>query len=365
MPDYKVIPYRGKLAIEWYENGKRIRRSLGTTDRSQIGSEVRRVMAEIEVERRPKVITVAYAWDGYVKSLGDKPASVTAGFQWRSVGPHFGGMPANEVTEEDCKAYTLKRREQGRSDGTIATELGRLRSALLWAERRGLIDKAPFISRPQQAPPRDKWLTREQARRFLEECRLPHVKLFATLAITTGARMSAILELTWDQIDMDARRIDLAGRGRVFTKKGRAVLPMNEMAFQALLEARERASGQWVIEWGGQKVDNIKKGILGAGKRAGLPWVTAHVFRHSAAVWMAQDRVPMAEIAQFLGHRDSRVTERVYARYSPDYLHRAAKSLDLFGESYSTDLRFNSTYMDYKEGTKVLHIEDGRKRSLK
>jgi len=37
----------------------------------------------------------------------------------------------------------------------------------------------------------------------------------------------------------------------------------------------------------------------------------------------------MAEIAQFLGHKDSRITERVYARFSPTYLRGAASMLEL------------------------------------
>jgi hypothetical protein len=38
---------------------------------------------------------------------------------------------------------------------------------------------------------------------------------------------------------------------------------------------------------------------------------------------MAEDEVPMQQIAQYLGHNDSRTTERVYARFSPDYLPKA------------------------------------------
>lgn len=53
-----------------------------------------------------------------------------------------------------------------------------------------------------------------------------------------------------------------------------------------------------------------------------------HMFRHSAAVWMAGDRVPMAEMAAFLGDRDARITIRVYARFHPDYLRIAAQSLN-------------------------------------
>jgi hypothetical protein len=38
--------------------------------------------------------------------------------------------------------------------------------------------------------------------------------------------------------------------------------------------------------------------------------------------------VPMEESAQFLGHSDVNVTCKVYARFSPDYLRKAAASLE-------------------------------------
>jgi integrase len=50
---------------------------------------------------------------------------------------------------------------------------------------------------------------------------------------------------------------------------------------------------------------------------------------HTAAVWMAEAGVPIPEIAQYLGHSNSRTTERVYARYSPGYLQGAARALSL------------------------------------
>ena len=44
---------------------------------------------------------------------------------------------------------------------------------------------------------------------------------------------------------------------------------------------------------------------------------------------MAEAGHPMSEIAQYLGHADSRITERVYARYSPSHLRRAADALEI------------------------------------
>ncbi len=285
-------------------------------------------IAERERANRPQEITVAYAWDGYRKTLGNKPAATTMGHEWKSIGPFFGERGAASISEKDCNDYIAIRRKQGRSDGTIWTELGRLRSAVRWAESKNLIAKAPKIYRPERPPPRDKRLTREQIKQFRDACEYPHIGLFVTLALATGARMSAILGLTWDRVDFEKERINLADPDLPRTKKGRAIVPMNDMARTALLEAREAATGAYVIEWGGRRVRSVKKALSAVGKACGLPWVTAHVFRHSAATIMAEAGVPMSEISQFLGHADSRVTERVYIKYSPTYLMNAAKALD-------------------------------------
>jgi integrase len=37
----------------------------------------------------------------------------------------------------------------------------------------------------------------------------------------------------------------------------------------------------------------------------------------------------MPKIAQYLGHRDDRITQRVYARFSPLFLRDAADALEL------------------------------------
>jgi integrase len=326
--EYRLCRYRGKFAVQWHDDDGRHRVTLGTDSRAEADRLFADFLRGKEVAGRPDAITVAFAWDGYRKSLGDKPAATTMGFEWRAIGPRLGDRGAATITEADCMTYIAARRRQGRADGTIWTELGRLRSALKWAESKNLIDRAPKIFRPERPPPRDDRLTREQIGIFLAHCTFPHIKMFVTLAVTTGARMSAILQLTWDRVDFDRSTIVYHDPERARTKKGRATVPMNDMARAALLEAKRGAVTPYVVEWAGSRVVSIKKGLASVGKRCGLPWVTAHVFRHSAATAMAERGVPMAEIAQFLGHADSRVTERVYARFSPTYLRRAADALE-------------------------------------
>ena len=262
------------------------------------------------------------------QGLGAKPSAVTASHQWKAIGPVFADRNAATLTEADCQRYVETRRKLGRSESTIWSELSRLRSALKWAENKRLIDRAPKIWIPAPSPPRDKRMTREQVKAFLDACALPHVKLFAILAATTGARMGAILSLTWDRVDLERGLIRYADPTVAKTKKGRATAPINALAGEALSEAHGGATTPFVIEWAGQRVKSVKKGLANAGTRAGTPWVTAHVFRHSTASILAESGVSMGEIAQMLGHSNTRMAESVYAKFSPTYLRKAAATLE-------------------------------------
>lgn len=329
----RLVKYREKFAAEWWEDGERHRRSLGTDDKL----EAQQLLAEfvkLRAATRTKPVSVAEIWDGYRATLEGRPSHTTMGHEWKAVGPFFANKVATLITEADCQAYTAQRLAQGRKPGTIWTELGRLRMSLVWAKKKGVITgEIPTIVRPQQGPPRDKSLTREQAGMVVDACQLPHVRLFCVLALATAGRAGALLGLTWDRVDLDRGFIDLRDADRPVTNKRRALVPLSEGVMADLSRAKHEAMSKYVIEWGGKRVGSVKKGIAAAGSRAGFPWVTPHVFRHTAARLMAEDGVPMSEIAQFLGHDNEQTTFKVYARFSPTHLRQAARSVD-FGGRY-------------------------------
>jgi integrase len=202
-------------------------------------------------------------------------------------------------------------------------------AALHWArDVKKLVAVIPKIVLPAMPESDIGHLTKDQFRSYLEGCRAPHVRLFVTLAVTTGARKTALLQLKWERVDLERRLLDLRPKGYIAVgNKGRGIKPLNDRLFRALSEAKSGAVSDYVIEQGGEAIANIKKGVAAAAARTGIH-CTPHMFRHSAAVWMAEDRVPMSEIAAFLDHKNSRITERVYARYHPDYLREASRSLD-------------------------------------
>ena len=105
---------------------------------------------------------------------------------------------------------------------------------------------------------------------------------------------------------------------------------MNRVCKAALLEAKAGALSDYVIEWAGKPVKSLKRSLKSAARNAGITkTVSPHILRHSAAVHMAEDGVSMEEIQQFLGHEDIETTRKIYARFSPNYVKRAAKALEI------------------------------------
>ncbi len=239
---------------------------------------------------------------------------------WKALAPTFAGLRPDQVTRDLCRQYAATR---NRAAGTVNKELRTLRAGLRLHDPH---TPAQFLMMPG-TPPRDRYLNRDEYAALVAGAASPHIRLAIVLMLGTAARVGAVLDLTWSRVDFGKGLIRLAtGEGG---RKGRATVPMTAAVRAALEEAAPAALSPYVIEYAGGRVVSIKKGFARAVKRAGLEGVTPHVLRHTAAVWMAEAGISMSEIAQVLGHSDSRITERVYARYSPSYLKGAVSALEV------------------------------------
>ena len=273
--------------------------------------------------------TVAKLWQEYIDFLGARPSGKSMSYTGKRVLRHFGSLRHDEITLQRCRDYAERRYKDGVKIGTVHTELGHLRMALKWGAKMRRIPYAPYIERPSKPQPQERYLTRAEIRQLLDTDMLPHVRLTIILMLHTAARVGAILDLTWDRVDLERRVIDLR-IDSTSPRKGRAVVPISEALARTLAHHRALRSGRvpYVVTYNGQRVLNIYGSIRRACERAKLRDVSPHVFRHTAAVHLAEGGMPMAEIAQFLGHSDVRVTEKVYARFSPTHLRRATEILD-------------------------------------
>lgn len=317
MREPRIKLYRGVWAIVRTEAGRTVRTSLGTR-------------SEDEAKRRfadwSKPATGDTCGAIYTAYIADRRQRIRHHERldgcWKNLKPECAHLRPDQITRMWCRAYVTKRRALKRSDGTIRKELSVLSAALRWHDKH----TPAQIEMPPQPPPRDRHLTRDECGRLIEAAaKSPHVQLFIVLALTTGGRREAILDLTWNRVDFERGLIALGdGRKRA---KGRATVPISDLARPYLEAAHKAARTGHVIEWADRAVKSIRTGFDRACQAAGFDDVSPHVLRHTAAVMMAEDGVPMSEIAAVLGHSDDRITQRVYARYSPGYLRRAVGAI--------------------------------------
>ena len=269
---------------------------------------------------------------------------------WKALGPVFGSRSPGLITRDDCRDYAKARFALGRSTWTVNTELSRLNACLKWSVHERLISEAdrPKIWMPSRGKARKRVLTFAEAEALILGARDFHVYLFILLAIMTGARKTAILDLTWDRVDFergtiqydeDEERDPMSRRWR----KGRATVPMGAVLRRELKRAFEARQSDHVIEHGGSRLKDIKDGFAAAAQRAGLgewitsprtgkqvfkPNVTPHTIRHSVSTWLREHGVRVEDRAQLLGHADTKTTELVYTHAGSDVLKPAVEIID-------------------------------------
>jgi integrase len=212
----------------------------------------------------------------YRAHLGDRPSGKTMDFEWRVMERWFGHLMPSQVTEGLCQSFADARAAEGRSPGTVWTNLGRLRMVFAWSVKRGHLTKAPYIPRPTPPPPRDGYLRPSEVNRLLGTITAPHLKLFVTLAWATAGRAAALLSLKWNSIDFDKGMINLRDPDESRPMKGRAIVPMNDTARAALLVAQRARTSEFVIEYHGEPVASVKKALKRAGAAIGRPDIHPH-----------------------------------------------------------------------------------------
>lgn len=234
----------------------------------------------------------------------------------------FGNLHPKDLSRETVRDAIYQWRDDGKSDSTINKRLRMVRAALSWAIKEEWIERAPHIEAPSQAPPRTRFLTREEFHRLFTEAHEPHLRTFLALAIYTGMRMTAILELKWEHIQGG---VIIPEGGH--EKKRRASVPINTPLALALSVAAHLRESDYVVSYQGKGLKSIKTTFYKAAERAGLDDIRIHDLRRTCASWLAQAGEPMEKIAAFIGD-ELRTVERHYAHLSPEHLSSAASALE-------------------------------------
>lgn len=230
------------------------------------------------------------------------------------------------------KQYIATRQEAGVQAATINRELALLRACVRHAERHGLIDKAPIITSLPKPPPRMRCLTQDEAASLVKAADARDVwyeRVYIRLALGTAQRPEAVIGLRWSQIDIINGIIDFRVNTNLSHRmKRRSVVPMNSMTEAAIkLAGKHRGSSEHVMHYNGKRMDNPRRLIKRLAKDAGVPDVSPHVLRHTAASLLLQGGVDLLHVSRLLGHASTLITQQVYFQHPPGWLKDATNKL--------------------------------------
>ena len=255
------------------------------------------------------------------------------------ISPHLGHKTIEELTSSDLDTLTRRMEKAGRAPQTIKHVLTLLKRMLNFAVEKELVESIPGrlrITMPTVDNCVTENLTSEQVKRLLKVLDEAQDQLMASLvrlALFTGMRRSALLNLRWDDLDFERGYITLRGE---IAKKGKTdTIPMNDQA-RMILSGIPRSGSPYVFP--GKDPSKPRANISGflndIREKAGLPenFRPLHGLRHSFASWLASSgEVSMYELQKLMTHSSPQMTQR-YAHLHDEALRRASGvASSLFG----------------------------------
>lgn len=279
-----------------------------------------------------------------VEALGDRSVQslVRADLDKLIITLRAGGMPT--------KRGNPRKKWKARTVNYMLTLMSamltdQVKQGTLVRDVAGLIDRLPADQREMKT-----W-TEDEVEQFLEHIKGDLYSLGLFLALC-GLRRGEISGLQWDSVDLDnelvtidLNRIEFGGvihQGAPKSRRSTRTLPMPVDMVDEFKAARQRQrvakmklgaawvdSGYVIVdEEGRPPAPSVLSYWWGRSlKSAGVPKIRFHDGRHTTATLMHLRNVPIAVIAEWLGHASSAFTQATYTHSQASALKSAASSL--------------------------------------
>lgn len=255
----------------------------------------------------------------------------------RDILPLLGGLKPEAVTTVHVEQLVAAKRKQGLAPKSVNNVLMTLSKLLRSAEEWGVIARAPKVRLLKAPPPPFDFLEPFESARLLRAAPSASWRTMILLALRTGLRISELVALTWENIDLPRRVLHvrqalvLGVLGLPKSNKERHVA-LSQDAVDALL-ALGPGTG-WVFpRLDGRSVDdNVARRVLyKTCNAAGLRRIGWHTLRHTFASQLVGMNAPLRNVQEMLGHASLEMTMR-YSHVSAHALHATAAMLDRLEE---------------------------------
>lgn len=346
--------------------GNRFRGSTETKDKvtaKTIEAKLRNDAAlGAHIKRKPRM-TLNVALEKYWQEHGQFCGSAMSAIDLHSrylVG-HFGeSIYIDEIDDSElnklvaAQVGTISKRNRPLSNATINRRLELLGTVIRRARKQWGVEAAELdIGKHKLREPeaRTRWLAPEEAEALINYA-ANHLKAPVRFALLTGARLSNITGLRWEDVNLARRLITLRGVKSKLPGGKTLEIPMSEPCFMLLMAQEPKKQGHVFLrhfgvnrETGGQRapepIAKFRRSFATACKEAGISDFRFHDLRHTAASYMIQNGVPLDVVQEILGHSDISMTQK--------YAHR--------------DARAKKDAMEALGAAQIRHIEPERKKA--
>lgn len=237
----------------------------------------------------------------------------------------FASLDLREITDQHAGQYAAKRATL--SPSTVNCGLRTLRRSLSLAVQWGKIDRMPKITLAKGERQRERVLTENEVKVYLDACPQPW-RDAATIMLGTGMRPGEVFALRWENILLNGS----GGLLQITAGKSRAakrMLPLVPAVFD-VLKARQREQSAiegWVFpadtQTGHLESDGLSKIQHAlALKNSKVKAFEPYCLRHTALTNLGEAGCDAFTLARIAGHSSITITQR-YVHPQADAIERA------------------------------------------
>jgi len=242
---------------------------------------------------------------------------------------NFENKCVTEMDEDDITEFLFFCKSSGNNSRRIKRRMSTISAFYKFLRKKKIISENPleFIGRPKRdldviSPI---FLTQEQIdlmREKLNECGNLDLQLYAMLSLSTMARVNAISQIRWEQVDVENRVIN-----DVLEKEGKVVTLFFSEEVKGLLEAVKAHRENFEVNDNGwvffsrhdKSTDAVTNGTLNQwckriGKMIDVPGLYPHAFRKSGSSLLKNKGLPLEVLSKLLHHESPETTIRHYIK---------------------------------------------------
>jgi integrase len=309
-------------------NGVRYQTSTNTGNKRQAEAIEQKFKDELNASRHSLVrydpkLTVGALATRFLADGDSRPHHV---WHLKALLPFFGDTLVVQLNRNMAREFRVWRKQQKPvTDATVNRALSVLRHILYWAVDESIVQSNPMSRLQLVQERRLKRPVMSLHEEQLVVAALPeYLRRIAITALDTGMRRGEVLKQRWEDVDLN-RRLLLVTKSKTAGGESREI-PLTGRV-HGLLSQKPQAEGV-VFTLNGQPLSWIRKGWLGAIKRADLRHFRFHDLRHTFNTRLMEAGVIADVRMALMGHSGGSKVHAIYTHVELPIKRQAIEKLE-------------------------------------